>query len=453
MQPPDPSPHGSAREQPSRVRWRILALLLAFSYLTWFNRVSMAVAYDERIKDEYGISEQDIGFVYSAFLLSYAICMTPGGWFIDRYGARTALAVVGFGSAVFGALTGAAGFVPMSGGLLVLTLLIIRPLMGVASAPIYPSTSRLVGYWLPLRQRSWANGLVSAAALVGIASTFVVFGGLIDAFGWQAAFLVSAAVTALVAVVWAVYARNVPEEHGGVNEAERHLIEGDESISEEHGGLGAKPAVAGWWSLVGHRGVLLLTLSYAAIGYFQYLFFFWMHYYFKDVLKLADDSSRLYAAIPNLAMAVGMVAGGWLSDRLLGTCGRRLGRALVAMAGMTAGALLLILGILAEKPGWIVFWFALALGAVGASEGPFWATAVELGRRRGGTAAGVMNTGGNVGGLAAPIVTPWVGNLLGWKWAIGLGSAICLLGVCLWCWIDPTRSADNEPAGAVPELR
>src|SRR5262249_44830730 len=175
--------------------------------------------------------------------------------------------------------------------------------------------------------------------------------------------------------------------------------------------------------------------------------------YFKSVLKLADDSSRLYAAIPNLAMAVGMVAGGWLSDRLLRPCGLRLGRALVPMVGMIAGAVLLLLGILAEKPEWIVFWFALAMGAVGAGEGPCWATAVELGRRRGGTAAGIMNTGGNAGGLVAPIVTPWVGNLLGWKWAIGLGSAICLLGVSVWCWIDPTRSAAKEPAEAVAELR
>jgi len=438
MQTPDHSLPGSVTEQPTTVRWHILALLVAFSYLSWFNRVSMAVAYDERIKVQYGISEQAIGVVYSAFLLSYAICMTPGGWFIDRFGARIALAVVGLGSAIFGALTGTAGFFAQSGGLLLLLLLIIRPLMGVASAPIYPSTSRLVSHWLPLHQRSWANGVVSAAALLGIASTFVVFGGLIDAFGWQTAFLVSGTVTALVAVAWTAYARNTPVEHAGVNQAERHLIEGE-------GGSGAaKPAAVPWRSLLTNRSVLLLTFSYAAIGYFQYLFFFWMHYYFKEVLKLPDDSSRLYAAIPNLAMAVGMVAGGWLSDRLLRPLGYRLGRALVPMLGMFAGAVLLGLGILAETPEWIVLWFALAMAAVGTSEGPFWATAVDLGRRRGGTTAGIMNTGGNLGGLAAPMVTPWVAAFLGWKWAIGLGSAICMLGVVAWCRIDPTRGAEDD---------
>jgi ACS family D-galactonate transporter-like MFS transporter len=317
--------------------------------------------------------------------------------------------------------------------------------MGIASAPIYPSTSRLVGHWLPLHRRSWANGVVSAAALIGIASTFSVFGGLIDAFGWQAAFLVSATVTALVAVVWMIYARNSPGEHGGVNQAERDLIDAQGSIGSD-----AKSAVAPWWSLC-TRSVLLLTFSYAAIGYFQYLFFFWMHYYFKEVLRLEDHTSRLYAAIPNLAMAVGMVAGGWLSDRLLGPCGYRLGRALVPMVGMFAGAVLLGLGIVTETPEWIVFWFALAMAAVGTSEGPFWATAVDLGRGRGGTAAGIMNTGGNLGGLVAPAITPWVAHLLGWKWAIGVGSAICLLGVCAWAWIDPTHS--DESVDQSPVMR
>jgi len=433
-------------EQPTRVRWYILALLVAFSYLSWFNRTSLSVAYVERLKDQYDISEEAIGVVYSALLLAYAICMTPGGWFIDRYGPRVALAVVGFGSAVFVALTGVAGLMTVSGGILLSALLIIRPLMGVASAPIYPSTSRLVSHWLPVRKRSWANGVVSAGALIGIASTFHLFGGLIDRLGWQAAFVVSAAVTALVAVVWTIYARNSPEEHYGVNSAERDLIERNGSLD-----VGAKAAVAPWWTILRNRSVLLLTFSYAAVGYFQYLFFFWMQYYFEKVLKLPKESGRLYSTILTLSMAVGMVTGGWLSDRLLGPFGYRLGRALMPMAGMTAGAVLLVLGFRAETPEQIVFWFALAMAAVGTSEGPFWATAVDLGRGRGGTAAGVMNTGCNLGGLVAPVVTPRIAKLFGWNSAIGLASSVCLLGVVAWCWIDPTRS--EEPVDQLPVTR
>src|SRR5262249_44971791 len=192
-----------------------------------------------------------------------------------------------------------------------------------------------------------------------------------------------------------------------------------------------------WRTLLGRRSLVLLTLSYAAVGYFQYLFFYWMTYYFQTVLHLPEERSRFYAAIPALAMAVGMPLGGWASDRLEHTIATPRSRAIVPMAGMAAGALLLALGTLARDPAWIVFWFALALGAVGATEGPFWATAVELGGRRGGSSAAFFNTGGNAGGMLALVVTPWVGTQLGWGYAVGVGGLVCLAGTVLWLWIDP----------------
>src|SRR5262249_43135522 len=143
----------------------------------------------------------------------------------------------------------------------------------------------------------------------------------------------------------------------------------------------------GWAALLTHRSLLCLTLSYAAVGYVQYLFFYWMQYYFLNVLEMDKGQSRLYSTGCTLAMGAGMLLGGWLADRLQEQWGRRSGRVAVAAGGMLATGVLLGLGILASQPGWIVLWFALALAAVGATEGPFWTTAVELGGRRGGTAA------------------------------------------------------------------
>src|SRR5690349_5233386 len=99
---------------PSTVRWRILALLLAFSFMSWFNRVSMSVAYDERIKAQLKISPEAIGYVYSSFLFAYMLCMTPGGWLADRWGPRLALGLVGLGSGLFGILTGVVGLPALS---------------------------------------------------------------------------------------------------------------------------------------------------------------------------------------------------------------------------------------------------------------------------------------------------------------------------------------------------
>src|SRR4051794_29850996 len=105
---PGPSPAtfpDAVKAPPTWVRWRIVALVMALSYVSWFLRVGMSVAYDEAIKDDLGIDPKAMGYVYSAFLLAYMLCMTPGGWLIDRWGTRTALTVMGFGLVLFGALT------------------------------------------------------------------------------------------------------------------------------------------------------------------------------------------------------------------------------------------------------------------------------------------------------------------------------------------------------------
>src|SRR2546430_4599259 len=121
-------------------------------------------------------------------------------------------------------------------------------------------------------------------------------------------------------------------------------------------------------------------------------------------------------------MAISMPLGGWLSDRLQLPLGYRWGRAVVPLGGMIAGAGLLGLGVAAKEPAWIVAWFSLALGAVGACEGSFWSTAVESGGRLGGIAAAIVNTGGNGGGVVGPGLPP-LGkkefSLAGWGWSWG----------------------------------
>jgi MFS family permease len=199
---------------------------------------------------------------------------------------------------------------------------------------------------------------------------------------------------------------------------------------------------------------VLLTLSYAAVGYFEYLFYFWIHHYFDDVVKVSKNESRLYSTIVTLSMAAGMVLGGFLADALSRRWGVRRGRAAVVVGGLLAGALLLVPAVLVKEPLAIVALLSLAVAAVGATEGPFWATAIDMGGRRGGgTSAGIFNTGGNVGGQLAPILTPIISNArsLGWPWGIGLGGIVCLIGAVLWIWIDPGQRAAEQTADAEGE--
>jgi MFS family permease len=422
---------------------RIVGLLMAFSFMSWFNRVSMAVAYDTTIGPDNGVSEEAIGTVYSAFFLSYLLFMTPSGWLIDRFGPKRTLLVMGLGSGCFGALTSLAGLpVWQAAGLLVTVLLIVRFAMGLLSAPLYPASARMVAAWIPIEQRTFANGSIQAAALVGMACAYPLFGTLVDTWGWPAAFLTSGAVTMLLGAAWWLYAAD-------------HPALSPNQTTFTVGGLPTQPPTAApprldamsWFVLLANRNVMLLTISYAAVGYLEYLFFFWMNHYFGNILHIAKERSRLYTAILYLAMAVGMVSGGWLADSLRKKHGAWSSCALVPMAGMVGGAIFLGFGVVSEDITWIVFWLALALLAVGAAEGPVWTAAVEFGGRQGGTAAAIVNTGGNLGGFIAPFLTPIVSHAVrdsfglsdqaGWQWGIALAGILCLSGAGLWWWIRP----------------
>jgi len=307
-------------------------------------------------------------------------------------------------------LTGVVGFSEASQ--VWLSLLLVRGAMGLLTTPLHPGAAKAVGTWVPEPSRNFVNGLITGAALLGIACTYKSFGWLIDRVDWPKAFLITGGATAVLTAVWLL----VPAGRNERSDREKPID---------------------WKPLLRSRSLWLLTLSYAAIGYFQYLFFYWMHYYFDDVLHLGNEASRYYAGIPPLTMAFFMPLGGWLSDRL------RPRRALVPFCGMVLGALLLGGGVMAKTPFWIVFWFSLALGCVGAAEGAFWTAAAETG---GGTGAAIMNTGGNGGGMLAPWLTPVVSQAFGWPVGIALGGVICFAGAICWFGINPKKECvSNSP--------
>ncbi len=411
-------------------RWLLLALLMSQAAMVHFNRVSISVAGTELFIPEYGLTKTQMGAVYTAYLVAYTLLMLPGGWLIDAWGPRRALLWMGIGSCVLVPLTGLAGWI--FGWSLLASLLVIRSLLGSVTPPMHPGAARAVSLWFPVGQRGWANGMVTATAVLGVVVSPVLFGWLMDAVGWRWAFGVAGIATALVTLAWALLARDPPA--AAVHGAEV----GDPSAA-------GPSAAMGWRELLGHRPLVLLTLGYAAYSYFQYLFFYWAEDYFLHELGMPKAHARWATSATLLAMTVGMLVGGVLTDWTRRHWPGRWGRIAVPIAGMAASAVFVVLAVAEVGRGVAVACFALSMATLGMSEAAFWVTGVELGRRWGGTTGALLNTVGNAGGLVAPIVTPLFADQMGWHWGLRLAGGLCLLGGL--CWLG-VAADDRSPQAA-----
>jgi MFS family permease len=377
-----------------------------------------------------------MGVVYTTFLLVYTLFMLPGGWFIDRVGPAAALCWMGVGFGVCAMLTGALGWLGLPLISLWVGLIVVRAIAGISSAPLHPGAARGVALWAAPESRATANGLVTAAALVGVSITYPGFGWLMDKFDWPAALVIGGAALFGYALLW---------QWAAPRDAHRT------PVSPAVGSASVVATVepqhdpgAGWQRLFGNRSLLFLTASYTALGYLQYVFFYWVSYYFETVLNRPKDESRWASFVITMSMAVGMAVGGRFSDAVCVRCGDRWGRRFVAFAGMGLCALFAYLGVRSPDPTRVTVLFSLSLAALGMCEGIFWTTATDIGGHQGGLTAAFLNTGGNAVGAFAPTITPWLAKQFGWEAAIGVACAICALGGSLWLGIEPAAGSTSD---------
>jgi MFS family permease len=393
---------------------------MGYAALAHFNREGLAVAGTEVFINQLGISEVEMGWVYTSFGIVYTTLMLPGGWLVDRFGSAKVLTWLGLTMGTVVALTGALTWLSHNPASLLIGLLLLRGFTGACSAPLHPGAAHVASDVVSDQHRATANGLRTAGALIGIAFSYPVFGWLMDTLGWPGAFVASGGVLFAFGVLWKVVASpSLPAPQPSVS-----------VVTAETDSRAA-------WLLLRQGNLWLLSLSYAAYSYLQYLFFYWLDYYFKSVLHVSNMDSRRASFYIFLAMGAGMVIGGLGTGAMCKRFGTNGGRRCIVMTGLILGALFARLGVRMEDYFSVSVCLAISMGLLGMCEGVFWTTATDIGGPARGFAGAFLNTIGNIGGFIAPVLTPFMAQSMGWPNAITVACVIAGFGGLIWFWIKP----------------
>ncbi|MEB2337650.1 MAG: MFS transporter [Nitrospirales bacterium] len=402
-----------------RPRWGILSLLFAISVVTYMDRVNISVT-ARQMMPAYGLTDQDMGYVFSAFVFGYALCQIPGGWLGDRWGARLVLTAALLWWSLFTALTALAATLLLASLVGVVgALVVVRFFLGVGESVALPNFNRAVADWIPPSRRGLGIGIAIGGIGVGAAMTPPLASWVMVNYHWQTVFYLSALVGLVVAALWVLGSR-------------------DGAAGAEQKTVAARPVVP-WRQLFRSPVLRWLVLSYACLGYVAYIYMSWFYLYLVNVRGIDLLRGGWLAAAPFLAILVFCPPGGWTTDRLVSSVGLAKARRLVGMIGMVLAGAMIAFGAWAESHVVAIGCLSLGAGWLYFTVGAYWSVPTDLSKTHAGTLSGVMNMGANVGGAISPSLTPWLADHWGWTASLLVAALIALCGGVMWMKIDATE--------------
>ena len=211
----------------SHTRWFLVFWLFVLSAVAFLDRVNISIA-GSSIATDYGLTNQQLGWVFSSFLLGYALFQTAGGWLSDKLGPRRVLTV---GVVWWGIFTALTAVVPSQMRAALLFFVAIRFLLGAGEAVIYPASNQFVSWWIPTQERGIANGIIFAGVGVGAGITPPAISYVMFHYGWRSSFWMSAIIGLAAGLVWFLIARDKPEDHPSVTPAELRHIQSGRTLS------------------------------------------------------------------------------------------------------------------------------------------------------------------------------------------------------------------------------
>jgi sugar phosphate permease len=431
---------------PTRVRYVVLVLIALAPASAYLTRIISV--FNTTLEQQFQVNNEAIGDVVAAFALGYFIFQVPGGMLASAYGVRFVLPTMSMAwglCAIWGSAARSADELYYS-----------RVALGVAQAGLVPCCAKVIRDWFPTSRRGIISAVVAGSMQVGAIAATGLSAKLLGSMGWRVLMLGYGMTGIVWAVLFFLWFRNRPDEHPGVNEAERSLIgEGRLDVAPAQENAAEERSPKGWPGIA-----LAFCLSVSLWAYFIQAFFraygyefftTWCPAFLEKAHGLTKEQAGELTSWPLLAFGVGSVLGGAAVDALLAWSGSRwMSRSGTAILGLVVCAVCLAAATqinAAAQPAMLTL--LLSVGCLFAAlAGPAtWAAGMDLGGRYTPVIFGLMNMIGNIGAFLCP---RQVGRLFdhieatsgNWNLVLWLFVAIHAAGAAAWLFVDP-RHADS----------
>ena len=425
-------------ERRTRIRFFLCFWLFVLSAISFVDRTNISIA-GMQLSQQFGLGNQRLGWLASAFLIGYASFQIPAGTLAVRFGPRR---IITFGVFIWALCNVLTALIPAGFGQAVVLLVSVRCALGLAEAVIYPSANQFVARWVPQKERGFVNGLIFAGVGAGSATAPPILTWIILTWGWRAAFWFDACLGAFGGIVWWIISRDRPQDHPKVSDAEKREIEqGLTSFAttaataahvEEH--------KISWGALFSRIDLPALMLSYFAYGYTAWVFFSWFYIYMAQARGLNLKTSAEFTMMPFICMTVFCLGGGFTSDLLTRKIGLRAGRCYLACVAMLFTAMFLVLGSRVADNFTAAVLLALGAGCLYFSQSSFWSVSTDLAGKNSGVFSSMVNMACQIGGALTASLTPWLAaHYNNWRVPFGVAAALVLLGALAWLVVHPER--------------
>lgn len=368
------------------------------------------------IMEEFHLTQVEMGRIFGAFLLGYALAQVPAGWLSDYLGPRRLLLIAAacwFGLTALSVVSASLNVQAI--GFSFALFLSLRFLLGIAASPAYPAAAKGVSVWIPTAFQGRANGIILMSIGLGSAITPPLVSYLMVDWGWRLAVVVSALPAAVIATAWAFKSNpSVVQEKPEMQE----VIESPTRTS------------------LCSREFILLTISYTLQGYVGYIFVSWFYLYLVQERHFSLLTGAWVSSMPWVLSMVSIPLGGVVADYLLKHTRRSY---LFPLSALSLSGIFIAIGAHTDNAWVAAATLALATALVLCVEGPFWTAAIQLSPQTSGRAGGIMNAGSNVGGLLSPVLTPLIASVVGWENALLLAAILAVGAGLLWMGIKGKR--------------